>query len=218
MRCIIATIYIFVSGVASYAGDLSSIYDKWTANLCSGQCAVSGFIGRQLNTDLAEVTGVEGNFVAPLSYRFGSSYFVSAALSRRLIDIDKFASVELEFGAGQRFGKHVEQEVWSAIYFRWNEFPWNDLIKTTVAISTGLNYATGSPYEEVLRSQTSRGSKLMHYLSPEVTFSRPSSPDWQLVLRLHHRSGGRNYWGDTRWFKGTTGGIQYLSVGLRHWF
>jgi hypothetical protein len=31
--------------------------------------------------------------------------------------------------------------VWLAFYARWKYFPWNDYVRTTVAASTGVNYA-----------------------------------------------------------------------------
>jgi hypothetical protein len=93
----------------------------------------------------------------------------------------------------------------------------------TVAVSTGLNYASAVSTEEFLESRNGRGSRLLQYLSPEITFALPSTPDRELVIRSHHRSGGGGIYGNTvpvygSIFHGTAGGTQFIVVGLRQRF
>ena len=135
-----------------------------------------------------------------------------------LCRVKQFAQIEGEVGVGHQFEILHETEVWAALYFRWKWFPWNEFITTTLAVSTGVNYASGLPQYEVDMSGVGYGSRLLHYFSPEITFALPSRPDWQFLTRVHHRSGGEHYWGYTPLFKGVDGGTQYLVFGIRHWF
>ena len=135
-------------------------------------------------------------FVPPYDYKFGDSYFISGSFSRTFAEIGPYISYELETGAGQRFGSLHEEEIWLALYGRWRYFPWNDYLRTTVAFSTGLNYASAVPQYEDIHSGRNQGQRLLHYLSPELTFGLPSMPDTDLVIRSHHRSGGGQFFGN----------------------
>lgn len=115
-------------------------------------------------------------------------------------------------GAGKRFGFLDEGEIWGAVYVRWKAFPWSEYLRTTVAVSTGLNYATDVPVFEKLRTR-GPGNQLLHYLSPELTLGLPSQPNLDLILRFHHRSGG-----NLAIFNHTGGAAQYGTMGLRYRF
>ena len=211
-------LFAIVGGDQASASELfAPVIDSFTA-FCSGRCAVTVFAGPQLKTDLAAVLGVEGIFTPPWRYKWGNSQFLGASLSRDLYQWQNYFKVEVEAGLGKRFGAFHETDGWGAIYFRWTDFPWNDRIKTSVAVSTGLDLASAVPYWEAHETGVPGGSKLMHYFSPELTFAIPERPGWEMVLRVHHRSGGRQYWGNAAIFHGTGGGIQYGVVGLRHHF
>jgi hypothetical protein len=153
-----------------------------------------------------------------VDWEFGDSGLVGAALSRRVLSIEhqnygRLFSLEVEAGIGQRFGDLTETEFWGALYGRWHAFPWNRWVSTTVGLSTGVNWATGIPNFEVARSGNGQGSQLLHYLSPEITFALPDHPSHELVLRFHHRSGGRGVFGDNALFNNTGGGAQYGTIG-----
>jgi hypothetical protein len=161
--------------------------------------------------------GLKQGFTPPWQYRYGSSGLFGAALSRRVLTIANVIDIEPEIGLGQRFGDMHEEEGWVALYVRWTAFPWNDYVRTTVAASTGLNYASDvNAYEREAAGKDSNGSRLLHFLSPEVTFALPSHPNFEFLVRLHHRSGGRDVIGPTELFHGANGGVQYLSAGLRY--
>ena len=91
-------------------------------------------------------------------------------------------------------------------------------MRTTIATSTGLNLATGAPAAERERDSDGRGSKLLHYFSPEITLGLPSQPRWDLVARVHHRSGGRILFGDIDLFNGVGGGVHFATLGIRYRF
>jgi hypothetical protein len=186
---------------------------------CHGNCAWALYGGRQLTTDLSQVVYVQhflfphdgaDGFVPPNRYKFGDSWFLGGTFSNVLVEFAKWADIEGEIGVGKRFGSLDQKEIWAALYFRWKWFPWNDYINTSIAVSTGVNYASGIATYEIAQSGNGQGSRLLHFFSPEVTFALPSKPDWQFLIRVHHRSGGDKYWGYTPMFKNVEGGAQYL--------
>lgn len=192
---------------------------------CAGHCAVTVLAGPQLETNMAQVYGVHPDrpYVPPWQYNFGDSWFLGGAFSYRLIGYPDVAAIEIEAGVGQRFGSYDQTEGWIALYGRWIWFPWNHIVRTTAAISTGINYASSATDNELNATPGRVSSRALHYLSPEITFARPDMPDKELVVRLHHRSGGGDFWKDDvpvygSLFKGNAGGIQYLTVGLRQRF
>ena len=118
---------------------------------------------------------------------------------------------------GQRYGALRETEAWVAIYARWVRFPWSDFLRASLAVSTGLNFASGVALYEEARGKVPGGSRTQHYFSPEMTFGLPDKPDVDLVFRFHHRSGGAVV-GNKTLFNGTDGGVQHFMLGLRYQF
>lgn len=190
--------------------------DAYTS-LCGGRCAITVFAGPRVDTALASAFGFK-DYVPPWRWSIGNSGLIAGTVSRTLYSLWGYFDFEGELGLGQRVGSLTEQEAWIALYGRWKWFPWNDYVRTTIAMSTGLNYADGNPAYETLRSQTVHGSRLMHYMGPEITFGDPKHPELDFLVRFHHRSGGRGYWGCQEIFHCTTGGAQEIVAGVRYHF
>jgi hypothetical protein len=192
---------------------------------CGGQCAVHVFGGAATSTSMTSMFALDDiatfapeKFVAPWEWDFTGSGLIAGAVSRRLLTIASAIDIEGEAGIGQRFGHMHETEFWAALYARWTWFPWNHILRTSIATSTGLSFATGVPWAERERDDRRRGSKLLHYFSPEITFGLPSHPEWDLVARIHHRSGARVLFGDTALFNGVDGGTHFATLGIRYRF
>ena len=175
---------------------------------CARDCTATLFAGRLVTTSMWEIFLTRHQM--PWDWRWGRSGFVGGALAREVVRFDRFAAIETEVGVGKRFGALHEGEGWGALYFRWKWFPWEEYLRTSVAISIGLNYATAVPAFESQRAGVA-GQNLLHYLSPEITFGLPSQPDLDLIFRFHHRSGG-----DLPVFNRAGGGVQYGTAGLRY--
>lgn len=178
---------------------------------CQGDCALMAFAGITVETRMEPIF-FKG--IPPWSWDYGKGGIAGATASRRIVTFFDILDVEAEVGFGQRFGDMHEAEFWGAVFVRYSYFPWNNWLYTTIAASTGLNYATGiSPYEKLVAGpKQPGGSNLMHYFAPEVTFALPDHKDRQLVIRMHHRSGGYGI------VSSAYSGAQYLTVGLRCWF
>lgn len=175
---------------------------------CEMNCTATIFVGKYIATPMTDI------FIKyktpPWHWKTKDSTLVSGAFNREILVYDDLWAFETEVGTGKRFGRQDEWEFWGALYFRWKSFPWNDYVRTTVAVSTGVNYATDVSQIEIDKSPKHQ-SRRLHYLSPEITFGLPSQPNLDLVFRFHHRSGG-----DLGLFNNTGGGSQYQTVGVRY--
>jgi hypothetical protein len=192
---------------------------------CHGDCAVYLSFGQLIDEDMTRTFGLSSAlvpdarvFVAPWDYDYEDSFLVSAALSRQLFSVGSWASGAIETGIGQRVGDLHATEIWAAIYLRWHAFPWSEILRTSVGISTGLNYATRIEAWERSNDRTGKGAHLLHYLAPELSLALPDVPQWEMVLRYHHRSGGGQIFGDTAIFNGVSGASNHVMAGIRHTF
>ncbi|HUG60348.1 MAG TPA: hypothetical protein VMP03_00795 [Methylomirabilota bacterium] len=133
-----------------------------------------------------------------------------ASVSRHLARFWTHFTIEAEVGVGHRFGpEYTASEAWVAGYLRYDGFPWNEFVKTSVAVSTGLNVIDRLPEEEKSRSDDAR-SHVLHYFSPEITFAHPDYSNHEFVIRYHHRSGVAGV------FNGVWGGSNVIALGYRH--
>lgn len=151
----------------------------------------------------------------PWSGDYGDNYFVGTALSRRLIQLHRNWKIEGEIGAGYCFKQVNSPEGWVALFMRFDGFPWNRWLYTTVAASIGLSYV--DEVSDVEKDSAGdrgnpNGSHLLHYFAPEITFADPERRDWEYVIRHHHRSGIAGL------FNGVWGGSNVTTVGVRHRF
>jgi hypothetical protein len=178
---------------------------------CSGSCSFSFYIGRGVENAMMDI--FVNNINLPSNWDYSDSYISSLSASKVFVNIDDLLHIEPEIGLAKRFGDAQELEIWSAVYFRWVNFPWNHILKTTIGVPVGLNYAFGIPQFEIDRAgkNSNETSRLMHFLSPEVTFSFPDTHDYELFFRFHHRSGAYGLFTDH-------GGIHFLTFGTRYRF
>ena len=79
-------------------------------------------------------------------------------------------------------------------------------------MSTGLNYTFNRLHFERTEHSFEGTRKLLHYFSPEITFSPPDQRDLQFVLRIHHRSSASGLFGCRKC------GSNTVTIGLRKKF
>ena len=188
-RILVVVFTVFgISIVPAQSDDgLSSPFFDGTGD---GKWAATLFVGQLTENELSEI-------IIPRGTTFTKTSFAGGALSREIYRWHGF-SVEAEAGAGFQFGGGSGQtagHVWGALYGRYNDFPWNDYVKTSVAISVGLNYMTDETDFENQETAVGDTEKLLHYLSPEVTFAMPDNENQEFVVRLHHRSSADGFFG-----------------------
>jgi hypothetical protein len=97
------------------------------------------------------------------------------------------------------------------IMWRWSNFPWNHKITTSLALAEGVSYVTHTPYIEK-RGNNGNYKHLLNYLMFEATFARPSYPQLQFVIRVHHRSGAYGLYG------AGNNGSNDIGAGIRYLF
>lgn len=148
----------------------------------------------------------------PWAADYGHNYLLAGAASYTWYRTDNM-SFEGEMGLGFRFPIH-SPETWFAIYVRYNNLPWNNYVYTTVAINTGISVVGKVSKEEKDKGERGnpKGSRLLHYLGPEITFALPRDHTKEVVIRLHHRSGAMGTFG------GVWGGSNVVSAGFRFRF
>lgn len=192
---------------------------------CTAQCAIHAYGGVFTTTSMLSMFGLDNlttfvpdSYVPPWDWEFSRAGIIAGAASRRLATIAGVIDLEGELGIGQRVGRMRETEVWAALFARWTWFPWNRHLRTTIAASTGLNLASAVPDIERARDKTGRGSRLLHFFSPEITVGLPAYPRWDLVARIHHRSGARVLFGEVDMFNGVGGGVHFATLGIRYRF
>lgn len=96
--------------------------------------------------------------------------------------------------------------------FRWRDFPWNHKVLTTIGVGEGISWASHVPQQEIdSEDEPGYSRKLLNYLMTEITFSLPNHPEWQVMYRLHHRSGVFGLYAP-----GTVGSTA-VGMGVRYW-
>lgn len=163
--------------------------------------AVSIFGGWMTDNDWEEV-------FTPWELEFRDSTLFGIAGSRRIWRYDDDISFEIEGQIVRHFGDQDHWEFNLPIIVRWETFPWNDVIGTSVAFGLGPSYASEVPKEEIAIYGESQ--KWLVYWVFELAMGMPES-DWRSIFRLHHRSGAFGIVADE-------GGSNVLAVGLRRQF
>ncbi len=130
-------------------------------------------------------------------------------LSGGSIPLGDNLTLEGEIGLSGRFGKESLGEVWTGLYLRYDGFPWNDKIYTTIAVNTGLSLLTNQSAFERGRDENNKNTELLHYMGPEITFADPDNKNLELLVRFHHRSGVFGL------FDGVISGSTFISSGVR---
>jgi hypothetical protein len=118
-------------------------------------------------------------------------------------------SLELEANVARHFGIQDHFELNAPILtVRWDYFPWDKLLDTSLAYGLGPSYATKLPEYE--RQKSGDSEQLLLFWHIEAAFGLPES-NWSTIFRLHHRSSGYGMFAEK-------GGSNILTMGLRYEF
>lgn len=135
----------------------------------------------------ARLTGDTLANTLELSATYEDSYFLAVALSKKIGNLSNYVDFEVEGQVVQHFGEQHHQEFNVLIAGRWLPFPWDKYLDTNFAIGNGMSYATKTP--EIEDSEHDETSRFLNYLMFELSFALPDVPQWNLIIRIHHRSG-----------------------------
>ena len=172
----------------------------WAVTLFSG-----AYTNRTVGIALSNVPGA-----------LEKNYMHGLALSRRLTRFwNDWFVLEAEGMVAHHHGKHQTgrqsyQEYVAALLVRYDYFPWNDYLHTSIALGEGFSLASKTPEREVQIRGNSQ--ELLNYLAFELELTLPRYPRYSLAYRLHHRSGVFGLFG------GVHGASDYYLLGLRYRF
>jgi hypothetical protein len=139
------------------------------------------------------------------------NYVIVGALAREFYKYKDWVSFELEGQIGRTFDNEADNwEFVGLVLARWHQFPWDNYIDTSLAFGSGLSYFNEPSQIELEEDEDAQ--RLLGYLAFELTFGLPQYPRWNLMFRIHHRSGGYGLIGDGE------SGSNYLCTGLKFAF
>ena len=144
----------------------------------------------------------------PWNLDFRDSTLVGIAASHRVGPFSPRWSFEVEGQVVRHFGYQDNWEFNLPIVGRWDAFPWDNKVDTSLAFGIGPSYASSIPKAEVANRGNSH--RLMVYWKLEAEFTPPGM-GWSAIFVLHHRSGAFNTIADE-------GGSNTMVIGLRRRF
>jgi hypothetical protein len=135
------------------------------------------------------------------------NYIVGAAYDRDLVDLGHGFYFGVEIGIADRYGNYKQccnpivlsssvvqsAELWAGPQIRYAGILLFDVVRIGGGVTFGLSAATASIGTEAQRELQAPGNaRLLYYLGPELDFSTPRLPNIEFVLKLQHRSGGKD--------------------------
>ena len=163
---------------------------------------VSIYGGPHTDENLAEIAVLNATYS-------DDNYVAVGALAREIYRYEQWVSFELEGQVGKHFGSDNDHwEFVGLILGRWHPFPWDKYIDTSFAIGGGLSFFSSISQTELQRDENAQ--HLLGYLAFEFTFGLPQYPRWNLMFRVHHRSGAKGLIGESV--------SNYSCLGLKYAF
>ncbi|MBV9576535.1 MAG: hypothetical protein JO149_07915 [Gammaproteobacteria bacterium] len=120
---------------------------------------------------------------AELAYTLNEENVLRRLLSPIVNVVQITGDVTMRKGANE----HTIYELDPYLALRWTHLPWNQYVNTSFAFGEGISYASSVPALEKKGNDNTK--RLLNLLIFEATFALPHYPQWQLVARIHHRSG-----------------------------
>jgi hypothetical protein len=151
----------------------------------------------------------EDVFIHTFDLDFVDSYFLVVALARKIGGYEDKLSFEVEGQVVKHFDYMDHWEFNGVLTGRWEKFPWDDTIDTSLAFGIGPSYATDKP--EVELDNNDETSKFLIYWMIELALGLPEKPRTAFILRLHHRS---DAWG----LMNEDGGSNGIGCGIKYRF
>ena len=145
---------------------------------------------------------------APWTLDFSDSTLVGLAASHGIGRFDHRLGFEIEGQVVRHFGDQDHWEINLPVIGRWELFPWDEVVDTSLAFGIGPSYASEKPKVEVANDGDSR--RLLVYWMMEIEVGPPDK-SWSAIFRLHHRSGAFGLFAEE-------GGSNAMVIGLRHMF
>jgi hypothetical protein len=169
--------------------------EKWFASFYAGQYSDTAL-----------------NEIIRLNTRFEHSNVYVLSLGKELGTYKDLIGYELEGQVAQHWGKQDHEELNFAFTLRWLPFLWDKYLDTSFAFGNGLSIATSEPELEIREGDEHRTNPILYYILVELAFALPQQPQWNLFVRIHHRSSVFGL------IENITTGSNFVGLGLRYKF
>lgn len=169
-------------------------WSGWYVALYEGQ-----WIGGKDSTSLSGLTDYSA---------LQDSFLLTANVGRQIGRPFESLYVDAEGQIGQHFGEQDHQEVVGVLVARWESFPWDHELDTSLSVGEGLSWASELPAKE--RGGDEGTARLLNYMLFEVAASPWEERRWEGFLRVHHRSGVFGTFG------GVYGASNFIGLGVRY--
>ena len=165
---------------------------------------VSLYTGQYSNTALNEIIR--------FNTQFESANVFVASLGKELGVYHDKIGIEWEGQVAWHSGKQSHGEINASYTLRWLPFFWDRYLDTSFAFGNGISYATSDPELEIRESDDLETHQWLYYILVEMAFVVPRYEQWDLFVRIHHRSSVFGAIG------GITTGSNFVGMGLRYRF
>ena len=139
---------------------------------------------------------------------YQDSTLAGLAVSQGIGRFDHRLSFEIEGQVVRHFGDQDHWEFNLPIIARWEAFPWDEVVDTSLAFGIGPSYASEKPKVEVANDGDSQ--RWLVYWMAEIEVGPPDK-GWSAIFRLHHRSGAFRLVADE-------GGSNVMVIGFKQRF
>lgn len=169
--------------------------DQWFASYYIGQYSDTAF-----------------NEIIRFNTELESSYVHVLSVGKELGVYKDKIQYELEAQVSKHTGDQDHEEINAVFTLRWLPFWWDDYLDTSFAFGNGVSYATEDPPLEIRDSDDDETSKWLYYFLVEMAVGVPKTTDWDLFVRIHHRS---SVFGA---IDNVMAGSNFVGLGLRYRF
>lgn len=133
----------------------------------------------------------------PFQAEYEHSYALGGAYGRDVYEPGWGAVLGWELGGALRAGDRWSGEIWAGPTLRHRGVSIFGIALLKPSVTVGLSVVDRSIGEERDReARHDRDATLLYYFGPELAVALPRHPQWELVYRLHHRSGGNRTLGN----------------------
>ena len=153
------------------------------------------------------------------------NYIAGVAYDHNFFNLGYGILLGTEIGVADRFGHYIiccdtvvktsgivnSGELWLGPRISFDGVTLFNTVKIGAAVTAGMSFATGSIGREREREIAYSGSAAMlFYLGPELNFSLVDHPEYEMALRIQHRSGADGTLGKIHeGYNGTILGVRY---------
>jgi hypothetical protein len=194
----------FLKSITMILAGIWSILLPFSTSQAAGKWFASVYGGQYSNTALNEIIRLNTDFER-------SNVYV-LSLGKELGIYKDVIGYELEGQVAWHSGMQHHEEVNGSFTLRWLPFIWDKYVDTSFAFGNGLSYATDEPELEIREGDENKSNQLLYYILVEMAFALPRQPQWDLFVRIHHRSSVFGL------IDNITTGSNFVGLGLRYRF